>query len=301
MSGTIAHRSPTHNMLSVIIPSRNEKFLQKTIQGLLKSAGGDIEIIAVLDGYWPESAELVEDKRVIYLHRGKAHGMRDGINSALAISSGEWVMKIDAHCMVADGYDRVLIENAQEDWLVIPRRKRLDPFAWEIKDVGKPDVDYEFLSYPLWKPDEVGIHGTIWTQRIVDRLGKPEYDIDENMSFQGSCWFANKKYFLGLVGTMQEEGYGTFIGEPQEIGLKYWLGGGKVMVNKKTWYAHWHKGKENGRGFSMNKKELIDGNAYSVDFWMNNRWEKRIHDIQWLVERFMPVPSWPEDRSLWKI
>lgn len=288
-------------MLSVIIPSRNEIFLQRTIQDLLEKAVGDIEVIAVLDGYWPPREELVLDRRVTYLHRGASRGMRSGINSAIAIARGEWIMKCDAHCMFAPGFDETLTQNMEDDWLVIPRRKRLEPFNWEIKDVGKPDVDYEFLSYPLWKPDEVGIHGTIWTERIRERLGKPEYDIDENMSFQGSCWVANKKYFMENIYPMQEEGYGTFIGEPQEIGLKYWLGGGKTMVNKKTWYAHWHKGKENGRGYSIGKSGLIAGNAYSVDYWMNNKWEKRIHDIQWLVERFMPVPTWPEDRGLWKL
>lgn len=288
-------------MLSVIIPSRNEIFLQRTIQDLLEKATGEIEVIAVLDGYWPPAEELVLDKRVTYLHRGVARGMRSGINSAISIARGEWIMKCDAHCMFAPGFDETLTQNMEDNWLVIPRRKRLEPFNWEIKDVGKPDVDYEFLSYPLWKPDEIGIHGTIWTERIRERLNKPEYDIDENMSFQGSCWVANRKYFMENIYPMQEEGYGTFIGEPQEIGLKYWLGGGKTMVNKKTWYAHWHKGKENGRGYSIGKSELYAGNAYSVDYWMNNKWEKRIHDIQWLVERFMPVPSWPEDRGLWKL
>lgn len=288
-------------MLSVIIPSRNEIFLQRTTQDLLEKATGEIEVIAVLDGYWPPAEELILDKRVTYLHRGVARGMRSGINSAISIARGEWIMKCDAHCMFAPGFDETLTQNMEDNWLVIPRRKRLDAVNWQIKDVGKPDVDYEFLSYPHWKPDEVGIHGTIWTERIRERLNDPKYDIDENMSFQGSCWTANRKYFMEHIYPMQEEGYGTFIGEPQEIGLKYWLGGGKTMVNKKTWYAHLHKGKEFGRGYSIGKSELYAGNAYSVDYWMNNKWEKRIHDIQWLIERFMPVPSWPEDRGLWKL
>jgi hypothetical protein len=51
----------------------------------------------------------------------------------------------------------------------------------------------------------------------------------------------------------------------------------------------------------MSKSEVRIGNRYSVNYWMNNSWEDRIHDIEWLVERFWPVPSWPDDRSLWKM
>ena len=103
------------------------------------------------------------------------------------------------------------------------------------------------------------------------------------------------------LGGMQEEGYGTFIGEPQEIGLKVWLSGGKTMTNKKTWYAHLHKGKQYGRGYSLGKRELVEGNRYSVETWVGNRWAGRIHDLEWLIERFWPVPTWPEDRSKWTL
>jgi glycosyltransferase involved in cell wall biosynthesis len=286
--------------VSIIIPSRNEIFLTNTIKDLLKNAHEDIEIIPILDGYWPKPEEIVNDPRVKYLHRGEARGMRDGINSAAAISTGQYLMKLDAHCMVDEGFDVKLKADMEKDWVVVPRRKRLDATNWCIKDVGKPDVDYEFLSYPHWKPEEPGIHGTIWTERIKER-SDPKYDLDEDMAFQGSCWFMHKDFFNNVLEGMQEEGYGTFIGEPQEIGMKAWLSGGKLMRNKKTWYAHLHKGKEFGRGYFFNKKEAIDGNAYSVDYWMNNRWPKAIHTMEWLVERFWPVPTWPEDRSKWKL
>ena len=285
--------------VSVIIPSRNERFLPNTVADLLAKAGGDIEIIAVLDGYWPDPP-LPEDKRLIQLHRGTPMGMRAAINSAAEVAKGKYLMKCDAHCMFDEGWDVKLQADCDGDWVVVPRRKRLDAENWCIQDVGKPDVDYEFLSHPYWKPDQVGIHGTIWTERILARRD-PQYDIDEDMSFQGSCWFTPTQYFRDLIGPLQEEGYGSFIGEPQEIGLKAWLGGGKQIRNKKTWYAHLHKGKTYGRGYSLNKRELVAGNAYSVNFWMRNLWDRRVHDIQWLVERFYPVPTWPEDRATWTL
>ena len=100
------------------------------------------------------------------------------------------------------------------------------------------------------------------------------------------------RHFRDFLGGMSEEGYGGFIQEPQEIGLKTWLGGGRVVVNKKTWYAHLHKGKTYGRGYPVRAKEFHDGSTYSTDFWMNNRWSRRVHDMRWLVEKFAPVPTW---------
>ena len=39
----------TKGLISVIIPSRKEKFLQKTIQDLFNKATQEIEIVAILD------------------------------------------------------------------------------------------------------------------------------------------------------------------------------------------------------------------------------------------------------------
>jgi len=224
-------------------------------------------------------------------------GMRSGINSAASIAKGKYLMKVDAHCMFAEGWDEVLQAECADDWVVIPRRRSLEPETWTI--IEKAPVDYEYLCYP-YAQDEPGIHGRLWRERAKERSA-PEYDVDENMSFQGSCWFTPAAHFHRVIAPLQEEGYGTFIGEPQEVGLKTWLSGGKTMVNKRTWYAHLHKGKRYGRGYFVSKSELKRGNAYSVDYWMNNRWPERIHDIAWLVERFWPAPTWPGDRAQWKL
>ena len=40
--------------LSVIIPCHKDPYLQKTIDSLLENATGEIEVIAVLDGYWAD-------------------------------------------------------------------------------------------------------------------------------------------------------------------------------------------------------------------------------------------------------
>jgi len=220
-------------MISVIIPSRNEPYLSHTIKDLLSKARGDIEIIAVLDGYWCD--DIVDDKRVHYLHYGKARGMRNAINMGVAISKGEYIMKTDAHCMFDDGFDERLIKDMREDWIVIPRRYALDVEKWAIEERtdDKYPIDVMKLNKDL---------------QAVPTKERQDNALIPTESFQGSCWFMVKSYFNKL-GLMDEETYGSFWQEAQEMGFKCQKAGGKVMRNTKTWYAHWHKTK--GRGYSL--------------------------------------------------
>lgn len=285
--------------LSIVIPSRNEIFLTPTIKELLAQSRGDIEIIVNLDGYWPTAEEIVNDPRVIYLHKGESKGMRAGINSAVAISKGKYIMKIDGHCMVGEGFDEILKANCEPNWVVIPRRKRLDAEHWCIEKTDKPDIDYEYLSFPDNPSDfgGPGLNGTVWSERILARRDDPKYDIDDNPSFQGSCWFMHKDYFYKLE-LMDDKNYGTFWSEAQEIGLKSWLSGGAVKINKKTWYAHLHKGKKFGRGYKITNRTIEQGAMFSNKWPRNEAWDKQTLPFEHLIDNIFPdMPGWG---SNWK-
>jgi glycosyltransferase involved in cell wall biosynthesis len=273
--------------VSVIIPSRGEQFLPQTVADILAHAGGDVEVIAALDGYWP-NPPLPEDKRLKIVHHGTPLGMRASINHAAAVATGDYLMKCDGHCMFAEGFDEVLKADIQDNQIVIPRRKRLDAENWAIQDVGKPDIDLHYLSNPMTNPDGFSMHGAIWAHEDRKRL---DILIDETPSFQGSFWMMTRAHWERLGG-MSEEGYGGFTQEPQEIGMKTWLGGGQVVVNKKTWYAHLHKGKKFGRGYHQDRREIIEGHEYSARYWMNNKWTERVHDFEWFIDKFPNMPTW---------
>lgn len=278
--------------VSVIIPSRNEKFLVPTVEAVLRNAVGDIEVVVTLDGYWPDPP-LPIDPRIAVIHRGSAQGMRQGINAGVAVASGEWLMKLDAHCDVSHGFDEVLKQHSDKDWVTVPRRMSLDPEKWARQENGKAPVDAHYLSNPFERPGDpsCGLHGTVWNDRARKRK---DILVDEEMSSQGSCWFMHRSHW-DRIGRMEPEKYGNFIQEFQEIGLKTWLGGGKVMVNKRCHYLHLHKGKEHGRGYFISKQEMQAGADFATRYWMTDSWKKRVHDLKWLIERFSPVPGWPED------
>jgi len=278
-------------MVSVIIPARNEAYLQKTIRELLDKSTGDIEVIAVLDGYWPD--ELIEDPRVIYIHFSESRGMREAINQGVSIAKGDYILKTDGHCMFSKGYDEVLKADCKKDWVVVPTRKRLDPVKWEVIDDPRPDINYLYLAYPedksVWGGK--GIQGKEWRDMNAREDLQSELTVDL-MTFQGSCWFMSKDYFHYLE-LMDETNYGEFAKESQEIGLKAWLSGGRVIRNKKVWYAHWHK--TEGRGYSLKRDQWDKGTEYTNKWMEGKPWHKQTRDIKWLIKHFWPVPTWPDE------
>ena len=276
--------------LTVMIPSRNEIFLNRTVQDLFEKARGDIEIIVALDGYWPDELPP-HDKRLKFIHWGAVQGMRRGQDAVAAIATGDYLMKCDAHCMFAEGFDLVLIEASQPNWVQIPRRYSLDAEKWEKYKYAR---DYLYLTYPVnpkagdW--GGAGFHGYEWRERDRDKE-RQKLDLDDTMSFQGSCWFMPRDYFFHL-GLMDSENYDPFWQEAQDIGIKVWLDGGRIIRNKRTWYAHLHKGKQYGRGYFIQKNSLQKPVEYTKELVRKNR--KKLESI---FESYMPIPGWPDD---WK-
>jgi len=209
--------------VSVIIPARRERYLNKTIEEVKNKLKGDYEIIVTLDG---KDAERVEG--VKYIYNEKSKGMRTAINQAVEIAQGKYLMKLDAHCMLDDGIDEILKTEHQPNWIQIPRRKRLYYKTWQLEDSDLPDIDYMYFNR-----DFIGVKcgGKNRNKDLKKKL------IDDTETFQGSCYFIEKDYFkkLGLLDDVNFAGSGN---EASEITMKVKYDGGRVVRNKKTWYAH---------------------------------------------------------------
>ena len=280
-------------LLSILIPSRNERFLPETVRDLLAKAAGDVELIVVLEGYW-EHALPLSDPRLKILHHGKAKGMREAINAAVQIATGRYLLKTDAHTLWDEGYDAKLIADYLEDnWILTARRYALDPEAWAIETGNnKYPVDAHFLSNPYERPDDptCGLHGSPWTAR---REVRADVLLDEEMSSQGSMWFTSRRHW-DRIGPMDISEYGNFYMEMQELGLKTWMLGGAHMVTKRTWYAHLRKGSKYGRGYALGAAGHRRGHEFGVDFWMADRLPGAVRSLRWLIEKFAPVPTWSD-------
>ena len=281
--------------VSIVIPSRNETFVVRMVEDLLLKATGDVEIIVVQDG--PPYQEFPNDRRIVVVNSPQM-GLKPCVNFGVGIATGEYILKSDAHCMFGPGFDEILKADMEPNWVVVPRFYVLNAEEWKFQD--DRFWDYFFLHCPFTDPKGFRFKaGGHWDRRTADRL---DISIDETMQMHGSAWFMTKTYFTKTLGGMSSVGYDTFGMEPPEIGLKTWLGAwdGKLMVNKKTWYAHMHKGRERPRGYPLSRERIQASYDYAARYWIGNEWQERVHNLQWLVEKFWPVPTWPDNwRELW--
>ena len=282
--------------VSVIIPARNELYIRETIKEVFDNAEDEVEVILVLDGYEPDY-KIPRKKGLRTIKNETVIGMRPCVNQGAEAATGKYIMKLDAHCKLGPGWDKILKDDCDDNWITVPRRYWLDAPTWTIKD--KQHVDFMTYIYPFTRP---------YFPRLTCR---PDYQraermkdelISEDMGFQGSCWFMHKEHFWKRLGGMNTHGYGTFGEEPQEIGLKTQLGPseGKIMRNKKTWYAHWSKPGSHWRtdpdiAGRVSDIEREAGYLYAWDFWWHNKLEDRKHDFEWIVDRFWPLRTWPDN------
>ena len=291
----------TKNLLSIIIPSRSPQYLQKTVDDLLAKAEGDVEVIIVFDGIWPENYDW-SDERIKIIHHGTVHnsfGMRASINMGMVIANGEFVMKIDEHCMSSESYDTILKADCEEHDVVISRRKRLDPEKWENIIDGRHDIDYMHIDPPFQRANDktCGLHGAIWKQRHIDRKN---IEIDLTPTMQGSFYFMRKSHWDSIIVELDSEKYGPFQQEAQEISFKTWFTGGRVLINKRVWHSHWHKG-SSGKGYGFSnaqyRQHAIDsekGRVYCRDYWLNTLAYKEKYgtDFKWFINKFPDMPGW---------
>jgi len=121
--------------------------------------------------------------------------------------------------------------------------------------------------------------------------------IDENMKLHGSCWFMSKDFFVNQLNGITIDDSGTWNGEDINITMKTWLGKGKLMVNKATWFAHMHRGGQRPREYGFSQNDAYASARWTANYWMNNKWPGQTHNIEWLIDKFWPIPGWPDN---WK-
>ncbi len=285
-------------MVSVIIPSRNEIYLEPTIKSVLQSAKGEIEVIVILDGWLPNPPINTHDNRVKFYHFAEAQGQRQAVNYGAKIASGEYIMKLDAHCSVDEGFDIKLAENCQYDWTVVPRMYNLDPDTFRPKEFEDFDMavrrrkvhDYMYVGFD----EHDNIRTLYYPNNINRRLHMRPDIIDDTMSLMGCCFFMHKDRYWELEGL--DENHGGWGQMGVEIALKAWLSGGALKVNKNTWFAHLFRRDKGGFPYKLTQNEIDKARTYSNDLWLNDKWHLAKRPLKWLIDKFNP-PTWDK----WKL
>src|SRR3990167_671067 len=173
--------------LSILIPARDEEYLEQTVDDIFKHAETDPEIL------WEEDLQPI--------------GQRALTNKLAQRATGDFLMKIDAHCSFSQGFDRIMLEDANENDLLAIDLRDLDVENWTMNPEPLTsqvvfDTDFELKSAPE-KP------GLIAETQCIHGLG---------------FMVSRKKYFeLNLV----DESFGSWGLMGLEVPLKVWLSGGK--------------------------------------------------------------------------
>lgn len=296
--------------LSILIPARNEMFLARTVEDILAKIEADTEIIVVLDGHWA-SPPIPQHERVTIIYLPESIGQRAATNLACKISKAKYVMKVDAHCAFDQGFDRKLIADMRDDWTVVPLMQNLHAFDWlcgaghrRFQGPSGPCVECGLATERdiIWQPNANRPKSTSYCfdsephfQYFSSYKKKQKGDLVETMSLQGSCFMLTRKKYWELK--ICDEKFGSWGSQGIEVACKTWLSGGKVICNKKTWYAHMFR--TQGADFSFpydnpeSKKQR--GKILIKNLFFNDKWEKAIHPLSWLLEKFWPVPGWTEE------
>jgi glycosyltransferase involved in cell wall biosynthesis len=303
--------------LSVIIPSRNEEFLKNTVEDILKNKRGNTDIIVGLDGAWANPIlEQHPDLNVIYYP--ESIGQRAISNQCVKLSRAKYIMKVDAHCAFDEGFDVKMLEAFKEtgdNVAIAPGMRNLWVFDWKCYKCGKrvyqdkPNIcppndrhpeSVEMKKKILWIP-KTNPFSTAYCfdpephfQYHGEQKKKQKGDLGETMSLQGSCFMCTRdKYWeLGLC----DEKFGSWGSQGIEVACKFWLSGERVLVNKKTWYAHCFRTKPNfGFPYEISGRQVQHAKHYAKDLFFNGKWEKQIHPMSWLVEKFWCPKGWTDE------
>ena len=290
-------------------------FLRQTVENVLANIRGDTEIIAVLDGAWADPV-IQDHPKVVLLHYTESIGQRAATNVAARISKAKYVMKLDAHCAMDEGFDVKMMAEMQDDMTMVPRLYNLHAFDWGCKKCGnqtyqgptpvkcdKCENTTDFERVMIWKPrlsrrtDFMRFDRKLVFQywRAYGKRPEAKGDIVPLMSSLGACWMMRRRRYMKFG--MLDEKHGSWGQMGTEIACKSHLSGGQHVVNKKTWYSHMFRtqGGDFGFPYKISGKQQEAAREYSRELWLGNKWKHAIHPFRWIIEKFDPVPEWNLD------
>jgi len=307
--------------LSVLIPARHEAYLLNTIQDILANMRGDTDIIAICDGEWPLTP-IPDHPRVHLLHFPESIGQRAATNQAARISGAKYLMKLDAHCAVSEGFDVALMTpyesgELRDDVTTIPRLYNLHVFDWVCQTCGIHTYQGPDLTECKTCHGKTLVRELVWKPRMnrmtdfarFDTTPQFQYwssykhrdaahgDFADVMCSVGACWMLTADRYWDQGGC--DEAHGSWGNQGIEVACKAWLSGGRQVVNKRAWYSHAFRTQGGSWGFPypMSDKQVQRARAYSKDLWFHNKWPRQTRPLSWLLEKFWPVPVWEESAS----
>ncbi len=287
--------------LSILIPARHEESLQRTIDDVFQHIEGDTEVLVALDN-WENPPEIKVPRGTIIT---TAHGQRGATNRLAELSRAKFVMKLDAHCSMSQGFDVKMMEDMEEDVTMIPAVGNLHVYDWSCPQghrrfQGKYEEceqcgSTELTKIPVWKIISKPIRGShefdtaLHFQYATDEA---EGLLTESMSIQGSCFMVSREKYHEL--NICDESLPSWGSQGTEVACKTWLSGGRVLSTKKAYYGHQFRETE-GFPYPNPADEIFRARDTVQDLFYNNKWPLQIHSLYWLLEKFNFPQDWKNE------
>ena len=303
--------------LSMCIPSRSEMFIKNTVEDLIKNKTDVTEIIVGLDGQWADPP-IIDHPDVTIFYAPEAIGQRAMQNQCVRLSRAKFVCKVDAHTSFDKGWDVKMLEAFDElekqgetHITMVSVMRNLHAFDWKCQKCGcriyqdKPPVcpdcgSKNMKRKMLWRakrsPNSTSyrFNRQLEFKYFGEYKKKQEGDLVETMSLQGSCFMTTRENYWKYE--LCDESWGSWGGQGSEVAIKTHTSGGKVICNKRTWYAHMFRTKPGfSHPYSNPAREQLKAKNKLRDTFLNNKWEKQVRPLSWLVEKFSPVPDWSDE------
>ncbi len=224
-----------HRKISVIIPVyKVEKYLKRCVESVINQTYKNIEIILVNDGSPDKCGEICDkysriDSRIKVIHKENG-GLSSARNSALDISSGDYIMFVDS-----------------DDWISKNSLEQLNEYI---------DMDYDIINFKLSFVKEnskelIETHKDIKASYECDLITY----IDKLFSGELNFFICNKLYKKNLFDKVRfPEGRNY---EDLATIYKLYFKAKKIIVTDYTLYYYW-LGNSNSITSSSTVKNMTD-------------------------------------------
>lgn len=280
--------------ISVIIPSRNELYLCKTVQCLFDTASTDIEVFVLLDGWDTEPTSKNDankialmkeqintiykmadkNRRIRIMHKDKPVGQRIFMNEAAKLMRAPYMFKLDAHCITFPGWDTQLLEVGSPKDFVVTAMRNINEEKWSV---GIRKFNFCYIDEHL--------RSRWWTG--YDKRIESEKKLVESMSFYGTTWFCHRD-FWNKHGGYWNNGYG-WGDSGTEWALKTWLCGDRLLLHRGIEVGHVYRERF---PYSIQHRPRVEVAREIRGAFYRNEYPLQVHPIEWLLGRFWPVPTW---------
>ncbi len=234
------------------------------------------------------------------------------LNQLCRLAKTKYVCKLDAHCSIDEGWDLKMLkafEEVGDDVVMTSTMKNLWAFNW-VCECGRShyqDKGSVCTCGKTMKKDICWIAKKSPNSTAFCFDSTPHFQYHnafkaqqkglyvESMSLQGSCFMLTRENWWKF--NICDEEFGSWGSQGIEVACKFWLSGGRVLVNRDTWYAHMFRTKQAaGFGFPypMSNQQQERAKQYAKDLFFNNKWPLQTRELSWLVERFCP-PGWSRE------